>query len=204
MRALLAAFGDKQFLALIDRQDQRRRSRLRVVAGKGGAGAVGEGVQQGPQRCRAAGNRFPDIGARFGRSLGRESGLQRAEQSDFAVDRRPLRPDDRQNEIIAVVAHQPWQQAGAQERRFAGARRAEQHKEARGRSVVHAANTIERRRWSALRARKRCRRRQPPAAAGRDRAGGWDRCPAARQRTGGRVPRARARSVAASGLPWRR
>ena len=109
----------------------RAFSRGRRAAARDGGGAgcdrrlhLGAGLRQAGAPCSAA-SRLRD-------------------QAGLAGDRGALGPDDRQRQEVAVVAREPRQQPGAQEGRLAGARRAEDHQEARRRGVAQAAQPVER------------------------------------------------------------
>ena len=75
-------------------------------------------LQIGPHLCRAR-----DVPGRG------ERGLQAAQQTLRTRHRRALGADRRQDDEGVAVAPQPWQEAGAQERRFARTRGTEYHEE---------------------------------------------------------------------------
>ena len=70
--------------------------------------------------------------------------LQRREQPVLAAERGVLRAHQRQRQEMALVAREPRQQTGAQERRFAGTRGAEDHQQTRRGAGLQAAQRVDR------------------------------------------------------------
>ena len=73
----------------------------------------------------------------------RQDGGERVDEAGLAGQRRALGTDDRQGNELRVVALEPRQEAGAQERRLARARGAEDRHQSRRRSRPQAAKPVD-------------------------------------------------------------
>ena len=135
------ALGAKQFFALIDGDDRDGWVGLGVGVGTLLDSFIDENLQQRPERARFA---FPHR-SKIHRAIcrGREHGFQRGNQTGLTRHYGASRPNDRQRQEMPVVARQPRQQAGTHERRFAGARRAEDDQQSRRRRFAQTAQPVE-------------------------------------------------------------
>src|ERR1700733_11658226 len=134
--------GEEQLLALVDRYDQRRRLWRDFAIDRAGRRLVGERLQERLELGGAAIDGGAHVGARHLEFRRGKGVLERGQQAPFAGDRRRLRTDDRQGEEVGVVARQPRQKTCTQERRFAGARGAEDDEKARWRRLAQAAQPV--------------------------------------------------------------
>ena len=118
---LVLRLREEQLLALVDRQDQSRRLWFGAGFQCGRSCLVGKRLQERLELCSAALDGRSQIGTRHRDPGHLKCAFERAKQTGLAGDGGPLRPDDRQWQEVLVVAREPRKQAGAQERRFAGA-----------------------------------------------------------------------------------
>ena len=191
-----APSAEEQLLALVDRQDKRRRPCARsrpTSAAK--PRLLDQRCEQRPQRLRAAADDRALSSARVRASRAPSARLRAHATSPVSpeIAARSGRTIGSGRKLRSSRC-EPRQQAGAQERRLAGARCAEDDEQPRRRRLAQAAQRGRAPRRSARRGRRRCRRPRLRAAAGRDRAAGPDRSPAARRRSAHRGRRAAARS----------
>ena len=135
----VGAFGAEQFLGLVDRDDDAGGCSVSPPASVRQAASTSS-ASNGRMRAGPGMDRCPQVGAR----TRRQDRCERAEQgrSRRSAPRAPAGSTAR--EELRVVAGEPGQQPGAQERGLARARGAEDHEQPRRRSRAQAAQPVDR------------------------------------------------------------
>src|SRR5690349_6890886 len=95
-----------------------------------------------PELRSAPLDRGPQLGTRNRDSRCSEGVFKRMQEAGLAREHVALRPNDRQRQE-RVVARKTWKESGAEKRRFACARGAENRQQPRRRSVAQPAQRIE-------------------------------------------------------------
>ena len=180
MAALPAALGEKQFLALVDRENQPGRLRLGAVIGAGGV-VLSERLQHRPELCSAA--------LTTARNSARVIGYAATANAASSAANRPVSPEIAacSGRIAGSGKKLRSSRSAAETGRRVGMRifrpgRAENTRSRGG--VSHATRAAGRApQSSGRRGQRKCRRLRLRAGAARDRAAGPERPLAARRNT---------------------
>jgi hypothetical protein len=141
---LALSFGEKQLLALIDAQEQRRRSGFVAIIRRSRHRFVGELLEERLELCRAKLDAPAQVGARYRNPGGRKRLFERGKETGLASDSGALRTDDRQRQEVPVVAGKPRQQTCAQKGGLAGTGCAKDDQKPWLSTFTQAPQTIER------------------------------------------------------------